>query len=109
MNETNYYDFMTIGELKEIIKDLDDEMLMVIPVVDEEDVNHIYGFRKVRTAGILHCEAEEHSEVLCLNGATGEKDIADQVYFSGRDVDVVDVLYGVQGRSDIYEQDCKRD
>lgn len=100
MSETNYYDYMTIGDLKEVIKDLDDGMLMAIPVVDEEDVNHIYGFRLVRTAGILHTEADDPKDVLCLNSATGEKDIADQVYSSGKDVDVVDVLYGVQGRSD---------
>lgn len=103
MNETNYYDFMTVGDLKEIIKDLDNEMLMVIPVVDEEDVNHIYGFHLVRTAGILHTEAGDPKDVLCLNSATGEKDIADQVYSRGKYVDVVDVLYGVHGRSDIYE------
>lgn len=62
--------------------------------MDEDNVNHIFGFRKVRTAGILGCESEQEKEVFCLNGAMEDQDIADQVYFSGRDVDVVEVLYG---------------
>lgn len=94
MNNTNYYDFMRIKDLKEILNELPDEMLVVIPVVDEDDVNHIYGFRKVRTAGILKDEwqSEEEREVLCLNGAADGKDIVDQV--ANRDVEVSKVLYG---------------
>ena len=96
MNNSNYYDFMTVADLKSIVGDLPDEMLIVIPVVDEEDVNHIYGFRKVRTAGILECnyECEEESKVFCINGAANGMGIADQIRFSGKDVDTVTVLYG---------------
>lgn len=88
------YDYVHIKDLKEIIKDLPDEMIVVMPVVDEEDVNHIYGFRKVRTAGILRCEAEEETEAFCLNGAMGYNDISDQIKSSGVDPVVKEVLYG---------------
>lgn len=96
MMDTNYYDYMSVKDLKDILNDLPDEMLVVIPVVDEDNVNSILGFRKVRTAGILEstCEPEESREVLCLNGAMDGQDIADQVHFSGRDVSVLEVLYG---------------
>lgn len=94
MDNTNYYDFMTVSDLRDIISELPDDMKIVIPVIHEDDENRILGFRKVRTAGILHCEWEQESEVLCINSARGDKDLADQVHFSGRDVDVVNVLYG---------------
>lgn len=94
MNDSNYHDFMRIGDLKTVLRDLPDEMLVVIPVVDEDDVNHISGFRKVRTAGILGCQTENEQEVLCLNGAADGQDIADQIHFSGQDVDVLNILYG---------------
>ena len=71
------------------------DMLVVIPVVDEYDVNHLCGFRKVRTAGILTCEGEEDDPtVLCLNGASEGLDIADQIKSSGRDIDDVKVIFG---------------
>lgn len=69
-------------------------MKIVIPVVDEGDVNHIFGFRKVRTAGVLRCESEQETEVFCMNGATAGQDLDDQVRSSGKDVDTVKVLYG---------------
>lgn len=91
---TNYYDFMTVKDLSDILSELPDDMKIVIPVVDKEDVNYILGFRKVRTAGVLHCETEQDTEVLCLNGATDGRDISDQVMLNNLDVDVVKVLYG---------------
>lgn len=84
---------MRIKDLKDIINKLPDDMLIVIPVIDEENCNRIFGFRKVRTAGILVCECEEDREALCLNAAD-KQDIADQVYFSGKDVGVVEILFG---------------
>lgn len=87
-------DYMRIKDLKSIIQDLPDDMLIVIPVVDEDDVDSIIAFRKVRTAGILVCEHESDPEVLCLNGSTEGYDIADQIESSGREVDVKEVLYG---------------
>lgn len=94
MSNTNSYKDMRVKDLKEIIKDLSDEMLIVIPVIDEDDANRIYGFRKVRTAGILNCEYEEDQDTLCLNAAADGQDIADQVYFSGKDASVKEILYG---------------
>lgn len=85
---------MRIKDLKNMINELPDEMIVVIPVIDEEDANHIYGFRKVRTAGILVCDGEDDREALCLNAAADEQDIADQVHFSGKDVSVKDILFG---------------
>lgn len=84
---------MTITDLKEIIKDLPDDMPVIIPVIDEDDCNRIFGFRFVRTAGLLSSEGEKYRTVLCLNAAK-EKDIADQVYFSGKDVGVEKILFG---------------
>lgn len=104
MNSANYYDFMQVKDLKKILNSLPDEMIVVVPVIDENDVNKIYGFRKVRTAGILGCEFEEHSTALCLNGATDGQDIADQVHFSGCDVNVLDILYGCSN----YEEETKK-
>lgn len=87
---------MRVKDLKKILDGLSDEMIVVIPVIDEDDVNHIYGFRKVRTAGVLVDEygAEDEREAICLNAAADEQDIADQVHFSGRDVSVKEVLFG---------------
>lgn len=89
-----YNDYMRVGDLKNTIKDLPDDMIVVIPIVDEDNVNTIFAFRKVRTAGILTCEEDPDPEVLCLNGAKGDQDIADQIHFSDLDVGVKDVLYG---------------
>lgn len=94
MNNTNYYDYMTVKDLSEILKELPEDMKIVIPVVDEEDVNYILGFRKVRTAGVLRCETEQDTEVFCVNGAADGRDLLEQVYFSGKDVSVSKILYG---------------
>lgn len=85
---------MYIKDLKNIINELPDDMLVIMPVVAEEKVNHILGFRKVRTAGILVCDGEEERKALCLNGSADGQDIADQVHFSGKDVDTTKVLFG---------------
>ena len=50
---------LRVKDLRIILEGLPDDMLIIIPVVDENDVNHIYGFRKVRTAGILEDEYED--------------------------------------------------
>lgn len=84
---------MTVAELKRLISDLPDNMPIIIPVIDEDDCNRIFGFCFVGTAGILSCDGEEHRMVLCLNAAN-DQDIADQVYFSGKDVNVEKILFG---------------
>lgn len=93
---------MRVKDLKAILEGLPDDMLVIIPVVDEEDVNHIFGFRKVRTAGILEDEDEAEGErkVLCINGACDDLDISHQVHISGRDVSVTEVLYGQSVRDE---------
>ena len=84
---------MTVKDLKEILNECPDDMPVIIPVIDEEDANHIYGFRHVRTVGILTSDGEE--DACCLNAAADEQDIADQVRFSGRDVGVKSILFGM--------------
>lgn len=91
----NAYQNMRVKDLKRILEQLPDDMAVIIPAIDEEDANHIYGFRHVRTAGILISEGEQDREVLCLNAAADMMDIADQVHFSGRDVGVKEILFGV--------------
>lgn len=87
---------ITVKDLKDILNTLPDDMPIVIPVVDENYVNRIYGFRYARTAGILSSETEEQREVLCLNGATPGEDIADQIYDSGRSVNVEKVFLPIK-------------
>ena len=82
---------MTIAELKRLISDLPDNMPVIIPVIDEDDCNRIFGFRFVRTAGILSCDGEECRTVLCLNAAY-DQDIAAPVNFTGADARAVKVL-----------------
>lgn len=87
---------MRVKDLKNIIEKLQDDLLVIIPVINEDDANEIIGFRKVRTAGILTCEYEDDTEALCLNASADEQNIADQVYFSGKgsEVGVKEILFG---------------
>lgn len=91
-NKTNG---LRVKDLKTILESLPDDMLIIIPVVDEDDVNSIDGFRQVRTVGILECEYELESDrrALCLNGASSGADIADQIRQSGLEVSATAVLY----------------
>ena len=85
---------MTVKELKEVLNECPDNMPVIIPVIDEDDVNHIYGFRHVRTVGVLMCNGEE--DACCLNTAEDGQDIADQVHFcSVKNVGVKSILFGV--------------
>ena len=86
---------MRVKDLKDILSQLPDDMPVIIPVIDEDNCNRIFGFRYVRTAGELACDSEQDREVLCLNAAADGKDIADQIYLSGRDVSVNKILFGV--------------
>ena len=92
---------MRVKDLKHILEQLPDDMEVIIPVTDEEDANHIYGFRNVRTAGVLVSEGKQDREVLCLNAAADRQDIADQVYFSGRDVGVKEILFGCRAGNEM--------
>lgn len=96
MNERNIkskQQNMLVKDLKKILKELPDDMPIVIPVIDEDDCNRIFGFRFVRTAGLLTCEFEENSNVLCLNASKDGMDIVEQVFVSGKDVDVAELLF----------------
>lgn len=90
-------DFMTVKDLREILNALPEDMLIVMPVVDQNDVNYIYGFLKIGTAGILVCEAEEEREVFCLNVRYDGKDLSYQVQTSGVNayISVKEILYGL--------------
>lgn len=79
---------MTIEDLKDRIKDLPDDMPILIPVITEEDANNIQAFRYVRTAGILVCKHEEDDTVLCLNAAADGLDISTQLKKSGVDPEI---------------------
>ncbi len=103
----NEYQNMYVKDLKKILNELPDDMPVIIPVIDEEDANHIYGFRHVRTAGVLISDGEQDREVLCINAAADGQDIADQVYFSGRDVGVKNVLFGTSKFENLSEADKK--
>lgn len=70
---------LTVGVLKEIIKDIPDDMAIVIPVIDEDDADILRGFRLARTAGILKCVYEKNNTVLCLNTVLNCNDISDQI------------------------------
>ena len=92
---------MRVKDLKDILNQLPDDMPIIVPVIDEDNCNRIFGFRYVRTAGILTSQGEKDDRVICLNAADKEH-IADQVYFSGKDVGVEKVLYGTSK----YEESC---
>lgn len=85
---------MRIKDLKKIIKNLPDDMVIVIPVINELNSNDILGFRLVRTAGVLEDKNEKESKVFCLSSSADNYDLADQIHFSGRDVSVLDVNFG---------------
>lgn len=58
---------LTVKQLKDIINDLPDDIQIVVPVIDAERPDIIYGFRFVRTIGILKDEYENPDTVLCIN------------------------------------------
>ena len=84
---------MKVKDLKNILNGLPDDMPIIIPVIDEDDTNHIYGFRYVRTAGILECDYEKDRKVLYFGSSDDKMDIANQISRSGRDVSVNEILY----------------
>lgn len=85
---------LTVGDLKEILGMLDDKTPVIIPVIDEENCNHILAFRHVRTAGILECQYEREDErfALCLNAATDENDLYTQILKRKSDIICKEVL-----------------
>jgi hypothetical protein len=68
---------LTVGELKDRLERLPDDMEVLIPVIKEDDCNNIIALRRVKTLGILKAIGEE--DALCLNASTDDIDISDQV------------------------------
>ena len=92
--------YMRVKDLKKIISDLPDDMIVVVPVIDEYNINKIYRFKKARTAGILTCDHEFEREASCINSADDGCDIFYQVISSPKevtDVTVRSVLYYPSG------------
>ena len=79
---------MTVKDLKEIIKDLPDNMEVIMPIVDMDDNNKIMVFRRIRTAGILTSKYESHP-ALCLNTSTDGIDISAQIKMLGEMAGVI--------------------
>lgn len=84
---------MHVKDLKKILNKLPDDMPVIVPVIDNDYTNYIYGFRYVRTAGILLCGWEQEPEALCLNAAADGQNIADQIRLSGRGISVKKILF----------------
>lgn len=71
MNNIN----LTVGEMKELLKDLPDDMDVFVPVCpDESNPNIICSFRHVRSVGILNNDYEP-KPALCIAATDGGRDI----------------------------------
>ena len=70
---------MNVKQLKEILKDLPDDMIVVIPNRSYEEINYSItnGCNIVMTAGILR--GDEDNTVLCLNTSLDGQDIISQI------------------------------
>lgn len=90
MNDIN----LTVGRLKEILNNeaVSDDMDVIIPVISEDNANYIFGFRHVRTAGIVECAYEEH-KALILNSSENGADISTQIREFNGDTSCNKVLY----------------
>ncbi len=69
---------MTVKELKEIVSQLPDDIPVIIPVICENDPNRIFGFRHIRTAGLLE-STYENGPALCLNASADGLDMESQI------------------------------
>ena len=72
---------LTIGILKEAIKDLPDDMFVIIPVSCAEDANYIESFRYARTLGIVSNKYEE-KPALCINTSQDGTNIDTQLHIN---------------------------
>ena len=71
--------YMTVADLKRILENLPDEMVVVIPEHVDENYNILTNCVMVGTAGILSSRYEA-TMVLCLNAIASKADtIADQI------------------------------
>lgn len=66
---------LTVGKLKELLKDLPDDMDVIIPICpDESKANIIDSFWHVRTAGVLKSDYAP-GPALCLATSDDGKDV----------------------------------
>lgn len=71
--------YMTVADLKRILKDLPDDMPVVIPARVDENYNILTNCVAVGTAGVLSSPYEA-TKVLCLNAIASRVDtIAGQI------------------------------
>jgi len=83
---------MTVKDLRDILKELPDDMDVIIPVVDEDDANYIVSFRHVRTAGILkHHYVPEPA--LCISTSADGVDMHTLIKLFNGDVTCEKVLF----------------
>ena len=83
MEKTN----LTVGVLKSFLDGLPDDMQVVIPVMDMDNADEIYGFRFVRTAGVLKCPGENPERVFCVSALGTSGDIREQLKSPGYHAD----------------------
>ena len=69
---------LTVGDLRDCIKNLPDDMDVIIPVSCAKDANYIESFRHARTLGIVSNKYEE-KPALCINAAQDGADIDTQL------------------------------
>ena len=65
---------VTVRDLKDILKDLPDEMEVIVPITNAYNPNDVFGFYRIRTAGVLKSPAEQDM-ALCLAPSLGGWDI----------------------------------
>lgn len=65
---------VTVRDLKDCLKDLPDDMEVIVPVFDDIDNNKISGFRHVRTIGVLETPVEPN-QALCIATAVSGADM----------------------------------
>lgn len=72
---------LTVGDLKDFLANVKNDMPVIIPVIDEDDSNHILGYRNVRTIGILQDNygPPEDRTALCLCTSNGDLDISQMI------------------------------
>lgn len=83
---------ITVRDLKDILKDLPDDMDVIVTRTPEDDPNYILGFCHLRTAGILENPYEE-KPALCLAYPTGGLDMSSLIRNLNGDTSCKKVLF----------------
>lgn len=65
---------VTVRDLKDMLDGLPDDMEVIVPITNEHDPNNLFGFNRIRTAGILKSPMEPDM-ALCLAPSLGGLDI----------------------------------